>query len=236
MQRILIKKNEIIFSYWEEQSASWVDRNIKENTLPISWYLPYSVEVEKDVTLRDFLRSVSNYEKEIELIFANYLGGIPLSVILKQVESSDFAKKDLPINTLYLFKIGEINYVQDEELPLINIYPVLVGLYERENEIVNEDVYYLSTYDVRNWVDHRIEIDDLIEFTNVSTSEVETTGLITWNFFEIISTVLYQVSVSFQVSKAIILVNNEDQLASGPMLIDELFIWIDELDRIFLNR
>lgn len=234
MQRILIKKDAIIFSYWEEQSASWIDRNIKENNLPISWYLPYSIEIEKGVTLRDFLTLISYYEKEIELIFANYLAGIPMSVIRKQIESSDFVKKDLPINTLYLFKIGEINYVQDEELPLINIYPVLVGLYERENEIINEDVYYLSTYDVRNWVDHRIEIDDLIEFTNVSTAEVETTGLINWNFFEMISTILYQVSISFQVSKAI-LVNN-DQLVSGPMLIDELFIWIDELDRIFLNR
>lgn len=233
MQKVTIKKEGIFFSFWDEQTASWIDRNILDSDFPISHYLPYSTRVEGEITVRDLLKHLSHFRTQIQPIFANALSGITCDQMADLIESPKKPNSNVPMNVIYLFKMGEVIPVKDEEIDYLSTYSVLMGLFVEEN--VEEDkVYHLSAFDVRDWVDLPFAIDNFMEYTDVETEEVLLNGLIDWKFFEIIHAVLNQITLTFQVMQMTSTVDLK-KLESGPMLIGELFVWIDELDRIFAS-
>jgi len=233
MQTVTIKKDGIFFSFWDEQVASWVDRNILDSDFPISHYLPYNTRVEGEITIRDFLKHLSHFRPQVQQIFANALSGITCDQIAEIIETSKKPKSNVPMNAVYLFKMGKVFPVKDEEIDYLSTYSVLMGLFVEEN--VEEDkVYHLSAFDVRDWVDLPFAIDSFMEYTDVQTEEILLNGLIDWKFFEVIHAVLNQITLTFQIRQMTSTVDLK-KLESGPMLIGELLVWIDELDRIFAN-
>lgn len=235
MQKITLKKEGIFFSFWDEQTASWVNKNISEVNLPISWYLPYSVQLEGELTVFDTLELLEQYVEQLQAIFSNSLVGIKLTDIYEVLRKPLEKKVDVPMNCVYLFKIGEITPIKDDPNEYLSIYPVMMGLNINDDEDSEESVYHLTSFDVRAWSSLPFRIDYFMEYTDVSTEEIVLDGVVNWMFFEVIHCLLLQVSLCMQVTK-VIPTKEDNQLKSGPMLIEELLLWIDELDRIFLTK
>lgn len=232
MQVITIKKEGFFFSFWDEETASWIERNITESALPFSWYLPYSVQINSDVTTLDIVKNLEPYKSEIEIIFANALGGISLAEFYEILNSPFDRATDLPINCTYLFKIGKVSPANDENFDFLSVYPVMMGLIMEGSE-VGDTAYHLSSYDVRSWCKLPVGLDLYIEYADSEEDDVVFDGLIQWMFFEIIHTIISQMSLCMQVTK-VAQVKEENILASGPIEIDELFNWLNELDNILL--
>jgi len=235
MQKITIKKEGIFFSFWDEQTASWIDKEISEVNLPVSWYLPYSVQLEGELTVCDIMKLLEPYSDQLQAIFSNSLAGIKLTDIYEVLKKQLEKKTKIPMNCVYLFKIGESTPIKDEENNYLSVYPVIMGLDINDDEDTEEDVYHLTSFDVRLWCTLPIGIDYYMEYTDISTEEIVLDGVVNWTFFEVIHCLLSQVSLCLQVTE-VIPVREDSKMKSGPMLIDELLLWIDELDRILLTK
>jgi hypothetical protein len=98
MQKITLKKEGIFFSFWDEQSASWIDKEIAEAQLPISWYLPYSVQIEGELSTCDILRLLEPYADQLQQIFSNSLAGIQLTDIYTVLQKPLENKPKVPMN------------------------------------------------------------------------------------------------------------------------------------------
>ena len=69
MQKLTFTKYSILVSFWDETSEKWIDRNIADTSLPITWYLPYEVHIEKNVTLRDIVNMLTPYSEQLNFVF-----------------------------------------------------------------------------------------------------------------------------------------------------------------------
>jgi hypothetical protein len=127
--------------------------------------------------------------------------------------------------------MGEVVPVKDDEIDYLNTYTVLMGLFVEDNAETDK-VYHLSAFDVRDWIDLPFTIDNFMEYTDVQTEEVLLNGLTEWKFFEVIHAILSQITLTLQLLQVTSSVEVK-KLESGPMLIGELFVWLDDLDRIF---
>ena len=231
MQQITVKKDGIYFSFWDESSTSWIDKTIDKVDLPITWYLPYFVQVEENVSIHDFLMQLKPYLDDLQLIFVNALGNVKLSEVYEILEA---IKPDpIKMDGVYLVKIGESSPIEDD-VPLLNIYTALMGIRtdESENDV---EVIYLSSYDINSWCDLPFSIDQFAEFTDITNENIVFEGYLSWQFFEVIAAILSQLTISVQVTKSI-QVKENNNTASGPMTLEELFVWFDELDRILLLK
>ena len=61
MEKIIIKKSGLYFSFWDEDTLSWTDRLISDSDLPITWYFQYSIEIEEFLTISDLLLLFAQY-------------------------------------------------------------------------------------------------------------------------------------------------------------------------------
>jgi hypothetical protein len=234
MQNITLTKTGIYFPYWDEPSATWIDKEIKEAKLPISWYLQYPVQADEDLTVRDILMLIKPYYEQIHFIFSNSLEGVNLTDVYQLLEHPFKTDNPAPMNVLYMFKIGEASPLVDDDRLFYNMYPVLMGIYTTE-EIEEEDIYHLSSYDIRTWCDLPFAIDGSFEFTNITNEELVLDGVISWTLYEVLTCVLSQLSVTMQITETIPIKANSTILC-GPILIGELLIWFEDLDRILLSK
>jgi hypothetical protein len=104
-----------------------------------------------------------------------------------------------------------------------------------DDEIEEESVYHLTSFDVRAWCSLPFGIDFFMEYTDITNEEILLDGVMKWMLFEVIHCILSQVSLSMQVTESL-QAKDDSCLHSGPMLIEEMFAWIDELDRILLTK
>lgn len=234
MQKITLKKEGIFFSFWDEQTASWIDKNIVEANLPISWYLPYSMQTEGDLTVCDVMKLLEPYMDQLQLIFSNSLAGIKLTDIYKGLNKPTEKKIKVPMNCVYLFKIGEVRPIKDEEDLYMSVYPIMMGL-QIDDKLEEKTGYHLTSFAVKSWCVLPFGIDHFMEYTDITNEEIVLEGFTKWMFFEVIHTIISQISLSMQVTESLQTKENS-LLHSGPMLIEELMAWLDELDRILLTK
>ena len=99
MEKIIIKKSGLYFSFWDEDTLSWTDRLISESDLPITWYFQYSIEIEEFLTISDLLLLFAQYQEDLEFAFSKSLLIVPfneiLSIINKPVGLSLIEPTDL---------------------------------------------------------------------------------------------------------------------------------------------
>lgn len=231
MQRITIKEDGIYFSFWQEESTDWIEQNINDANFPFAWYLTYPVQIEDGITLKTILSHLAKYKDEIESIFVNALFGVKFNTIYDVINSTKSSDFETQLNVIYLFKIGEL-LPADKEYNLLRITPVIMGIY-LEDEINDEDVYHLSSFPIGNWSDLPIAVDYFMEYVDSQSDEPVLSGVVSWNFFEIVHTILSQISLTLRIME-IVPVKVGSNLESGPMTITELFNWITDLDRILL--
>ena len=232
MEKIIIKKSGLYFSFWDEDTLSWTDRLISDSDLPITWYFQYSIEIEEFLTISDLLLLFAQYQEDLEFAFSKSLLIVPfdeiLSIINKPVGLSLIEPTEL-----YLIKLGEIRK-SEISIPYIISYPTLMGL-EVIGETGDEDVLYSLT-DIKfdDWCTLTIQIDDYLEYMDPEKNEVEFEGIIQWTLYEALSCIFAQITNSITFTK---IKDNPEEFQSvntgGPIIVSELFSWIDDIDKYF---
>ena len=84
MEKIIIKKSGLYFSFWDEDTLSWTDRLISDSDLPITWYFQYSIEIEEFLTISDLLLLFAQYQEDLEFAFSKSLLIVPFDICAPQ--------------------------------------------------------------------------------------------------------------------------------------------------------
>jgi hypothetical protein len=232
MHKVTVKKDGLYFSFWDQSKEDWIEKNIVEATVPISWYLSYPVQFNEMLTVREVINLLRPYADDLSLILAHELAGIELEKIFELADSDKEPIKIEP-DSIYLVRIAEaVPTVQDEEeFNFLSTYPILVGLKEVE-DAEEDEVFSLSSIDFLDWCDLPFELDDYVEYINPATEEVLFEGVMNWTLTEVIGAILSQTSVTLQIMQNSIVSAKEDE---EPVEIEAVFKWFDDLDRILLR-
>lgn len=237
MNKVTLDRAGIYFDFWNNQNESWISKNIADGSLPITWYLEYPIQIREPLTVKDLLHILKPYHDVIDLVLARQLAGISFDEILKLIDSDAPAKKEIKPTSVYLIKLADsIPMNQDEEdFNFLNTYSVLMGLEVIDEIGDNDELHSLSTLDLFDWCDLPLGIDDYIEYVNPTTDEVLFEGVMNWTLYDVISTVLSQIATTLQITAATSMISAKSQVESGPLRIQDVLDWIDDLDKVFLK-
>jgi hypothetical protein len=235
MNKITIKKTGFYFSFWEESQANWIEKNILESNLPITWYLNYPIQFAEILTVREIVSLIEPHSDIISLVMMNDLAGLELEKIIEKSKDPSVKKSAADPDSICLVRIAEATPTTqgEEEFNFLSTYPVLIGLVESIDESEEEDPIPLSSIDFLSWCDLPFELDDYVEYIDPTTEEVLFEGVMNWTLGEILSTIISQSSISIQVSQSVSVDSIEP---SDPVHIDSVFQWIEDLDRILLKK
>lgn len=234
MQKITFNKKSILISFWDEASEKWIDRNISEADLPISWYLPYEVFVEPKVTIRDVLRLLEPYSEQLNFIFINYMRGLLFNDLVKLLTSTKSEKSKLKVDAMCLIWAGEIKPINEEE-ESIDIYPTLMALDmdELDPEGENDTFYSALDINIKQLLDSELIVDDILElYRTEDPDETEFSGVTGWSLFDFVRGLLGEL-VMYAFANRMVQLSELSNLP--PLTADELFKHMENLDKFFKN-
>jgi hypothetical protein len=230
MNKLTFTKKSILFSLWDESSTKWIQRDITETDLPITWYLPYEVFVDEGVTLRDVIQLLTPYTQSLNFVFVSYLKGLLFEEVLDSLQTSEVRTTSIKADAICMLWVGQIKPLDDED-DSIDMYPTLMALEMGEDEDGEEDEFH-SIYElsVNQLLDKQLVLDDFLEFYDESQPEETTfSGVTNWSFFDFTRCILSELVMHcftnglFPTSDAHI----------NPMTSTELFEHLDQLDIFF---
>ncbi|TXI88444.1 MAG: hypothetical protein E6Q36_05640 [Chryseobacterium sp.] len=85
MLKLIIYKDKITTTKWEEELKDWTEHDISTLDQPITKYFDRYVHIKEDVTVEDFMRHLERYEKDIDFCFAGYNNDVPLRPFLDEL-------------------------------------------------------------------------------------------------------------------------------------------------------
>lgn len=233
MQKLTFKKDQIIASFWDNDTETWQDRSLAESSLPLSWFLPYETFVEDGVTLRDILTLLEPHSQYINIIFLNYLKGLPFQELLEKVNQVNQEDLGLSVDAVCLMWISEIKPIDGDDMPSIQVYPTMMSLEMSDDEDAEEDEFH-SIHDISptQLLDSSLAIDDIFEiYEEAEPDELIFEGVTNWTLYDFIRTIVNEVS-----TYAIVLgvLNRADlKTAEAPISSTELFEHMSDLDNFF---
>jgi hypothetical protein len=234
MHKVTIRKDGLYFLFWDQSEENWIEKNILDANVPISWYLSYPIQLEAALTVREILTLIKPFCETLKVLMIHELAGIEIEKVMDLIDRQKETDSKIEAEVIYLVRIAEaVPTVQgDEQFNFLSSYPILVGLKEIDETGDNDEVYSLSAIDFLDWCDLPFEIDDYVEYINPATEEVMFEGVMNWTLSELIGTILSQTSVTLQVMQNSVFSAGPKE---GPVEIDSIFSWIDDLDRILLR-
>jgi hypothetical protein len=234
MHKVTISKSGLYFSFWDQTEETWVEKNILDATVPISWYLSYPIQFTDSLTVREMIKLIEPYAKDLGLIMIHELAGVDISKILELSNTHKSQLNQIEPEAVYLVKIAEATPTvqNDEEFNFLSMYPVLIGLKEVDETGDNDEVFSLTSIDFLDWCDLPFELDDYIEYINPANEEVLFEGVMNWTLGEVIGTILSQTSVTLQIMQNSVIPSDS---TGEPVQIDSIFKWFEDLDRVLLR-
>lgn len=234
MHKVTISKSGLYFSFWDQTEETWVEKNILDATVPISWYLSYPIQFTDSLTVREIIKLIEPYAKDLGLIMIHELAGVDISKILELSNTHKSQLNQIEPEAVYLVKIAEATPTvqNDEEFNFLSMYPVLIGLKEVDETGDNDEVFSLTSIDFLDWCDLPFELDDYIEYINPANEEVLFEGVMNWTLGEVIGTILSQTSVTLQIMQNSVIPSDS---TGEPVQIDSIFKWFEDLDRVLLR-
>jgi len=193
MLKLIIYKDKITTTKWEEENNDWSEHDISLLDAPISAYFDRNVEIKQDVTIEDFMNHLKRYEKDIDLCFYGFADGIPLKLFLEEMEK--------PTDITHEF--GEIEMSWEGEI--LNDELMLFGYLRAylipEKVVQNNVPHDISFLPINIWkncffrFNERILIHNLGEIDNIH-SELVFEGYKTWTLFEVISNFIADITMN----------------------------------------
>jgi hypothetical protein len=236
MQKLTFTKNSILISFWDDSSQKWIDRDIAESSLPITWYLAYEVYIQKNVTVRDILEILSPYSEQINFIFLAYLNGIQVEDIFTELISSPVEEPELKIDALCVLWVGQVKKEPEAEDPtLVTIATMLaLEIIDEDDDGSEDELYPIYDITVNQLLDTPVVIDDFLEYYDDSKDGEDSvfSGISSWKFFDFMKTILNEL-VLYSFTTDII---KRADITIEPIGTTELFRHLDDLDKVFKDK
>lgn len=232
MQKLTFKKDRLVASFWDPEIEDWQERDLSESSLPLSWFLPYETYVDEGVSLNNILTLLQPHESYLNLIFVNYLKGIPFSDLVEELRSAEDQDDFHKIDALCLMWIAQVKPIEGDEENEIEVQPAIMGLEMSDDEDGEDDEFH-SMHEVTpaQLLKTDFVMDDLIEFyTGSEPEDTILSGVTSWTLFDFIRAVLGEISTYCLVS-GLLRRNGTD--SSAPINSIELFDHLADLDKFF---
>ena len=236
MQKLTFTKNSILISFWDDSSQKWIDRDIAESSLPITWYLAYEVYIQKNVTIRDMIAILAPYSEQINFVFLAYLNGIQVEDIFTELISSPAEEPELKIDALCLLWVGQVKQEPEAEDPtLVTIATMLaLEMVDEDDDGSEDELYPIYDITVNQLLDTPVVIDDFLEYYDDAKDSEDPvfSGISSWKFFDFMKTVLNEL-VLYSFTTDII---KRADVITEPIGPTELFRHLDDLDKVFKDK
>ena len=230
MEKVIFTKDGLLCSFWENPATTWTERKLSETELPISWVLPYVVEIREGVTLRDVLVSLKPYEDAMSFMFLNDLMGLSFNTVRDALLNAEPDESKIKSDLITLMWVGEVTQGED---PGMSMYPTIMSVEFDNRDPENGLENYMPLHDISisNMLDRPFELDDWLEFFDVDQMTVPImSGGFSWSFYDFMRGILSELTV-FSYNRGIITLPNGVQ--NAPLPIESLFSHIDGLDAFY---
>lgn len=196
MVRLIVYKDKITITKWEEQSGSWGEFDIYKLEGSIAKYFNKIVEIKPDVTIQNFINHLEKYEPIIDLCFSDYLKNIP---IRNFVHDMNKAEAVTDFGEVELYWEGEIINDDLSITGYLRAWPKNEKIKELGEEYeIPYDVSLLPIYTWKNCnfiLNENIIVNDLSEMSSLK-KDVVFSGFYRWTLFEVISHFLAEISAN----------------------------------------
>jgi hypothetical protein len=234
MEKVKFTKNGLVGSFWDHNTAKWVDRDLFSSNLPITWFLPHSTYVDDGVTLTDVLNGLTPFIDQVNFVFVNYLMGIKLEDLRTVLEKAPSPEDPAKTDTVCLIWAGEIR-ADEEGDDLLSIFPSIVSLEISPNDDDELDQFRpLHDITPSDLLNKPIALDDWLEFYNVK--EVDKTvmeGAFDWTLYDFLGAVMSELTLYCYKAG---LIKLPEGAQVGSMGIKDLFDHMDDLDEYYKNE
>lgn len=250
MNKVIVDKQKIYFASYKEAEKKWIKQDVLRLGNPFPWYLPYAVEIEKKVTVKDLLMHLKRHEDHVSLIFCGYLGDAKLEDFIKEVQLEpdlDFKEK---IELIEFYWNAELEPLSEEdgfgEFTIINnpsirgINAIKAGETEIEEDFDEE--IDLSLVALRNYANDVVTVNSYVEYATLDElseplPNVLMDGEIKWTLFDLISTLLTEISFyGTPEDQKIVredIIREEEEMVNAEVVIEhpELIAYLDGLTK-----
>jgi len=243
MFRIIIYKDKIASTFWDEPSQSWVEFDIAKEEGQLTQYFNQPVEIKEDVTVEDFMKHLERHEKIIDFCFAAYNHDNSLRLYLDDMraELSDDYKKDTNVNEIEMCWFGEI--IEEE----LNIFGTFRGWIDEnkaiENGIENVGPYGMEFTPMSLWKNSLISLNENIviikhEDKNSVEEDVFFDGFKAWKLHDVISSFLHELTAYGSPQEREELMNKVRQYDIKDVAKDKekATFWLDFLESELTNN
>lgn len=248
MNKVIIDKQKIYYATFKEDEKKWIKQDIARLENPFSWYLPYTVEIEKKVTVKDILLHLKRHENHVSLIFCGYLGDAKLDDFIREVNVEpdlDFKEK---IELIEFYWNAELEPLPEEngfgEFAIHNnpsirgVNTIQAGQSEIDEDF-DEEVD-LSLVALRNYANDVVTVNSYVEYATLEElteplPNVLMDGEIKWTLFNLISTLLTEISFygtpEDQKMVREDIIREEEEMVNAEVVIEhpELISYLDGL-------
>jgi len=233
MEKVTFTKDGILCSFWDAPTTKWTERKLSETELPVSWVLPYVVEIEDGLTLRELLTSLKPYEDAMSFMFLNDLMGLSFNTVRDALLEAEPDTSRINTDIIALMWVGEVTNGED---PGMTIYPTIMSVEMDDRDPENELENYLPLHDisVSDMLEKPFELDDWLEFFEVN--EIGTpvlSGGFSWSFYDFMRGLLSELTI-FAYNKGLVTLPGGVQ--NSPLSIEALFEHIDGLDSYYASE
>ena len=235
MQKITFTKTSILCSFFDQSSLKWIDRDIVDSQLPLSWYLPYTVRIEEGVTIRQILSLLERFTEQIDFMFVNYLKTVPYSELTAALTKAETGGETDKVDSVCLLWAGQVKEIQDSENFLIT-QPVLMAFEMIDEEHVEDDeLYSVHELSVKQLLDTQFVLDELLEYYDEAdpTDDEPFGGLVDWTLFQFLSGLLSELTIYAYVNGFFPGIEN---IELAPLTVSQLFEHLDELDQYYSDQ
>lgn len=202
MLKVIIYKDKITATKWDEDAKIWSEHDISKSDGPIVKYLNRMVEIKPDVTVEDFMLHLEKHETVIDYCFSDYMNDLSLRTFLDDMNKESI---ETDLEEVVLCWEGEII---NEDLVIAG-YLMAWMKEEKIKELGEEydqphDISFLS---LQIWkkckfsLSEGIVINDFGDISNISNmssinNEIIFSGFYRWTLFDVISNFLGDLSIN----------------------------------------
>lgn len=230
MEKLTFTKDSINASFWNPEIAKWEIKPVESTGLPITWFLPYEVEIEDEVTVAQILKLIEPYSEQINFVFMNYLKGLQFSTLQEALSSAKSGKDSIEADVVCLLLASELKEL-DEEYQ-VDTFPTIMALEVGEDEDSDDDQFHpLHDMSVSQLLNTPLFLDDWLEFYEESDpTDTLFECSVKWSLFDFLRGLLSELAIY---AYGVGLVTFAEGSGLVPINSQELFEHINILDNFF---
>lgn len=231
MEKLIIKPEAAYYAYYFEAEDRWIEKDLIDSELPISWYVDMPVEIIGKVSIRRIFELFERYDDQLTFMYAKALKTLDFNDLLTILESGE-SSNNIPVKSICLVWAGEIIEQGEDADDFIAISYAIVGLDTEDDDadIDDDGVFQLTNFDFIQWASVPVYLDNYLDFTKGRDENIIVGGIYSWKFGDFLECILSEISLNLflsgQVSNPDIVIKQH----SPTMNVRELFKYLEELE------